>query len=248
MTLEARCNPKKGAQTPDFAPVFAPEHLPHNAPPPVNGTAVGDPQPLSSTLRQGVLPHCARNATLSAAPLCLLAAACARSRCLRVTNLSAAARGVGVAPDQPSVSSHRCSSATARRTNGGHRQRLALLWLVFGAPERGSLPSQQQPFDGGARPAAAHTTGEPGHSNADHRTGTVRRLRLAPVLTPDFGIVDDVAAVCEVTWELVASCSDCDTTALVLELPDQDVNAWAREHWLTAHQSAERVSAVREVR
>ena len=52
---------------------------------------------------------------------------------------------------------------------------------------------------GAARTAAAHTIGEHSHSNAGHRTGTVRRLRLAPVLTPDFGIVDDVAAVCQVT-------------------------------------------------
>ena len=52
----------------------------------------------------------------------------------------------------------------------------------------------------------------------------MRRQRLAPVLIPGFGIVDDVVAVCQVTWglvsgELVASCSDCDTAALVLELP-----------------------------
>ena len=61
------------------------------------------------------------------------------------------------------------------------------------------------------------------------------------------------ASVCEITWGLLdgalgAWCSDCDETALVLQLPDQDVGAWAREHWMTAHPWAERVRVVRVVR
>ena len=43
----------------------------------------------------------------------------------------------------------------------------------------------------------------------------------------------------------MAWCSDCDTTVPVLELPDQDVDAWAQEHWLTVHPWAERVRVVR---
>ena len=58
------------------------------------------------------------------------------------------------------------------------------------------------------------------------------------------------AAVCDIAWGLrngvlMAWCADCDTTALVLELPDQDVDTWAREHWQTAHPWAERVRVVR---
>ena len=58
------------------------------------------------------------------------------------------------------------------------------------------------------------------------------------------------ASVCEITWGLLdgalaAECADCDETALVLQLPDQDVNTWAREHWLTVHPWAERVRVVR---
>ena len=34
----------------------------------------------------------------------------------------------------------------------------------------------------------------------------------------------------------------------MLQLPDQDVDAWAREHWLTVHPWAERVRVVRVVR
>lgn len=57
-------------------------------------------------------------------------------------------------------------------------------------------------------------------------------------------------SVCDITWglrsgALTAWCADCDTTAPVLELPDQDVDAWAREHWLTEHPWAERVRVVR---
>ena len=57
-------------------------------------------------------------------------------------------------------------------------------------------------------------------------------------------------SVCTITWGLrngvlTAWCADCDTTAPVLELPDQDADAWAREHWLTAHPWAERVRVVR---
>ena len=48
--------------------------------------------------------------------------------------------------------------------------------------------------------AAALTTIKSGKSNTGHRTGTERRQRLAPVLTADFGIVDDVAAVLQVRW------------------------------------------------
>ena len=60
------------------------------------------------------------------------------------------------------------------------------------------------------------------------------------------------ASICEITWglsdgALAAWCSDCDETALVLQLPDQDVGAWAREHWLTVHPWAERVRVVRAV-
>ena len=60
-------------------------------------------------------------------------------------------------------------------------------------------------------------------------------------------------SVCEITWGLLdgalgAWCSDCTETALVLQLPDQDVDAWAREHWLTVHPWAERVRVVRVVR
>ena len=58
------------------------------------------------------------------------------------------------------------------------------------------------------------------------------------------------APVCDITWGLrngvlMAWCADCDTTALVLELPDQDVDTWAREHWQTAHPWAEQVRVVR---
>ena len=58
------------------------------------------------------------------------------------------------------------------------------------------------------------------------------------------------ASVCDITWglrdgALMAWCSDCDTTVPVLELPDQDVDAWAQEHWLTVHPWAERVRVVR---
>ena len=61
------------------------------------------------------------------------------------------------------------------------------------------------------------------------------------------------ASVCDITWglrngTLMAWCADCDTTAPVLELPDQDVDTWAREHWLTEHPWAERVRVVRIVR
>ena len=40
------------------------------------------------------------------------------------------------------------------------------------------------------------------------------------------------ASICEITWGLLdgalgAWCSDCDETALVLQLPYQDVDAWA---------------------
>ena len=57
-------------------------------------------------------------------------------------------------------------------------------------------------------------------------------------------------SVCDITWELrngvlMAWCADCDTTAPVFELPDQDVDAWAQEHWLTMHPWAERVRVVR---
>ena len=59
-----------------------------------------------------------------------------------------------------------------------------------------------------------------------------------------------VASVCEITWgfrneSLMAWCADCEATTLVLELPNQDVDAWAREHWLTDHPRAERVRVVR---
>ena len=58
------------------------------------------------------------------------------------------------------------------------------------------------------------------------------------------------ASVCDIAWGLrngvlMAWCADCDTTAQVLELPDQDVDTWAREHWQTAHPWAERVRVVR---
>ena len=58
------------------------------------------------------------------------------------------------------------------------------------------------------------------------------------------------ASVCDITWglrdgALMAWCADCDTTAAVLELPDQDVDTWAEEHWQTAHPWAERVRVVR---
>ena len=43
----------------------------------------------------------------------------------------------------------------------------------------------------------------------------------------------------------MAWCADCDTTAPVLELPNQDVDTWAYEHWQTAHPWAERVRVVR---
>ena len=33
----------------------------------------------------------------------------------------------------------------------------------------------------------------------------------------------------------------------MLQLPDQDVDAWARAHWLTVHPWAERVRVVRVV-
>ena len=59
--------------------------------------------------------------------------------------------------------------------------------------------------------------------------------------------------VCDITWGLrngvlMAWCADCDITAPVLELPDQNVDAWAREHRLTAHPWAQRVRVVRVVR
>ena len=69
---------------------------------------------------------------------------------------------------------------------------------------------------------------------------------------PSSGVVM-ADSVCEITWGLLdgalaAWCSDCDETARVLQLPDQDVDAWAREHWLTVHPWAERVRVVRVVR
>ena len=61
------------------------------------------------------------------------------------------------------------------------------------------------------------------------------------------------ASVCDITWglrngALMAWCADCDATVPVLELPDQDVDTWAREHRLAAHPWAERVRVVRVVR
>ena len=61
------------------------------------------------------------------------------------------------------------------------------------------------------------------------------------------------ASVCDITWGLrdgvlLAWCADCDATSPVLELPEQDVDAWAHEHRLTVHPWAERVRVVRVVR
>ena len=127
-------------------------------------------------------PHRARNANLPAAPLCLLAAACARSRCLRITNLSAAALWWGWHRFSGPVRAEHTPPATARRTNTSHRQRLAHLRDVGGAPEQGSRSLSSSHINGVARTTAAHITGEPGHSHAGHRTGEVPRQRFAPDL------------------------------------------------------------------
>ena len=62
---------------------------------------------------------------------------------------------------------------------------------------------------------------------------------------------DTTASVCEISWglldgKLAAWCADCDETYNVIDRAN--VDAWAREHRLTAHPWAERVRVVRVVR
>ena len=132
-------------------------------------------------------------------------------------NIGNSSRSGGPSTAQQTRTAARSPTARQRRTQTRGTAR---------SPETRHRRTQTRitPISAAARTyGAARTAAAPSPANTATATQATEPARCEgcgsrPFSRLIFGIVDDVAAVCQVRWGL-ASCSDCDTTALVLELP-----------------------------